>query len=106
MTLDEYATYVAGIVDIESGRAILPGKLAYIALGLAGEAGEVADAIKKVFRDGTQDLGPAADELGDVIFYWSCMCVITGRTPSEVLRASAEKVERKLGRGEPEPEGE
>ena len=58
---------------------------------------EVADAIKKVFRDGTQDLNPAGDELGDVIFYWACMCIITGRAPSEVLKASAEKVERKLG---------
>jgi len=48
--------------------------LAYPALGLAGEAGEVADHIKKVFRD---DAGVVdgerrqrlADELGDVLWY-------------------------------------
>jgi len=97
MTLDDYATYVAGIVGIEAGQSVSRDKLAYIALGLAGEAGEVADEVKKMFRDGLDDLTPAADELGDVIFYWSCLCVISGRDPSDVLRASAEKVERKLG---------
>ena len=97
MTLDEYASHVAGIAGIEAGQPLSMDKLAYVALGLAGEAGEVADEVKKMFRDGLDDLTPAADELGDVIFYWSCLCVIAGRNPSEILRASAEKVERKLG---------
>lgn len=97
MTLDEYAAQVAAVAGISSGAKVSNEKLAYVALGLAGEAGEVADAVKKMFRDGHEDLTDAADELGDVIYYWSCMCVLSGRTPSDVLRASAEKVERKLG---------
>ena len=97
MTLDEYAREVAAVVGIEAGGPVTNDKLAYIALGLAGEAGEVADNVKKMFRDGLDDLGPAADELGDVIFYWACLCTMAGRAPSDVLRQSAEKVHRKLG---------
>jgi len=97
MTLDEYAREVAAVVGIEAGAPVTNDKLAYIALGLAGEAGEVADNVKKMFRDGLDDLGPAADELGDVIFYWACLCTMAGRSPSDVLRQSAEKVHRKLG---------
>jgi 2'-5' RNA ligase/NTP pyrophosphatase (non-canonical NTP hydrolase) len=97
MGLDAYVEQVAAVVNIVAGKPVSNEKLAYVALGLAGESGEVADDIKKVLRDGTSDLSGAADELGDVIYYWACMCVICGRTPSDILRASAEKVERKLG---------
>ncbi len=97
MKLEDYAAEVAAVAGVVPGQPISNEKLAYLALGLAGEAGEVADEIKKVLRDGKTDLTEAADELGDVIFYWSCLCVHFGRDPAEVLRQSAEKVHRKLG---------
>lgn len=97
MTLDEYAKKVSDVIGIEPGGNVSGRKLAYLALGLAGESGEVADAVKKIFRDGHDDFTDAADELGDVIYYWACLCTVSGRRPSDVLRASAEKVERKLG---------
>lgn len=43
--------------------------LEYTALGLAGEAGEYANKIKKVIRDGTYDSDALAGELGDVLWY-------------------------------------
>ena len=44
--------------------------LAYLALGLAGEAGEFADHIKKVLRDGVElDVEAAIEELGDIAWY-------------------------------------
>ena len=69
------ATYGESVVRISSDRKaydIL--KLAYTALGLSGEAGEVADKIKKIIRD---DFGYISDikrtelikELGDVMWY-------------------------------------
>ncbi len=45
--------------------------LEYTALGLAGEAGEYANKVKKVIRDGSSAFNRAAliDELGDVLWY-------------------------------------
>lgn len=67
----------------ETGRtAIYPGAddprspvgLSYVALGLAGEAGEVADRVKKVIRDSNGVMNDQtrlmlAQELGDVLWY-------------------------------------
>jgi len=53
MTIDEYAAWAATL-----GRAPLNADkemLAYLGLGLAGEAGEVADRLKKFLRDGAWD---------------------------------------------------
>src|SRR5690606_11741534 len=44
-------------------------QLAYVALGLTGEAGEFANKVKKVIRDGTFNATALASELGDVLWY-------------------------------------
>ncbi len=44
----------------------------YLALGLAGEAGEVANKVKKIIRgDGNANMELIAEELGDVLWYLS-----------------------------------
>jgi|TARA_R110000824_G_scaffold305853_1_gene493609 NTP pyrophosphatase (non-canonical NTP hydrolase) len=53
-------------------------KLMYPALGLAGEAGEVANKIKKIIRDGESKMPPdwkeqVASELGDVLWYCAAL---------------------------------
>lgn len=60
--------------------AVYPDKggikgLAYTALGLTGESGEVANKVKKLLRDGmTLDKIPAiVDELSDVLWYISAV---------------------------------
>ena len=55
----------------------------YMALGLAGEAGEVANKAKKIIRDGAGTLTDArrqdiADELGDVLWYCAGVATVLG----------------------------
>jgi NTP pyrophosphatase (non-canonical NTP hydrolase) len=99
MTIDEYAAWAAGIPR-GSPAAGTPADdllyLAYLGLGLAGEAGEVVEHVKKRLRDGTWDPDRMAEELGDVVYYWACLCVAAGRSPSAVLAASAAKIEARL----------
>lgn len=45
--------------------------LYYCTLGLAGEAGEVANKVKKFIRDGKFDSVGIIDEVGDVLWYVS-----------------------------------
>ena len=58
------------------GTAIYPNeaKVTYPALGLAGEAGEVANQVKKIIRDDggqltTERANKIIDELGDCLWY-------------------------------------
>ncbi|HXN42644.1 MAG TPA: nucleoside triphosphate pyrophosphohydrolase family protein [Xanthobacteraceae bacterium] len=91
MSIDEYAAWAATL-----GKQPLSADaemLSYLGLGLAGEAGEVADRLKKFLRDGKWDAEGLAEELGDVIYFWACLCLCAGRKPSQVLAASRRKIE-------------
>lgn len=63
------------------------------ALGLAGEAGEVADLLKKhVHHHKPLDRGALVKELGDVLWYLAFLCEANGITLEEVASANAEKL--------------
>nr|WP_247363259.1 nucleoside triphosphate pyrophosphohydrolase family protein [Bradyrhizobium sp. 156] len=87
MTIDEYAAWAATIAKVDERPS--NERLSYLGLGLAGESGEVADHIKKLLRDDWLDQAGLVEELGDVIYYWACLCVATGQQPSELLKTSA-----------------
>lgn len=95
MTIDDYAEWAgrtAGVSEATADRE----KLAYLALGLAGEAGEVAEQFKKLIRDGKLDRAHLAEELGDVIYYWSCLCRVAGASPTELMEASRAKIDGRI----------
>ncbi|MFO1059608.1 MAG: MazG nucleotide pyrophosphohydrolase domain-containing protein [Dongiaceae bacterium] len=101
MTLDDYAAWAAGL---RGGRPAAEGDaaddrlyLAYLGLGLAGESGEVVEHVKKLLRDGRWDPAAVAEELGDLIYYWACLCAATGTAPSALLQASARKIAARSG---------
>ena len=53
-------------------------KISYPALGLAGEAGEVANKVKKLMRDGVNNMpdnwrDDIASEIGDVLWYCAAL---------------------------------
>jgi NTP pyrophosphatase (non-canonical NTP hydrolase) len=72
--------------------------LCYLALGLAGEAGEVANKVKKVYRD---DAGTDAiiDELGDVLWYLSETARELGTSLEVVAHLNIKKLEERHLKG-------
>lgn len=68
----------------------------YPALGLAGEAGEVANRIKKSLRGGTDfDIVKVAEELGDVMWYVAALCDDLGISLEDVCRENIAKLARR-----------
>src|SRR5262245_43962572 len=98
MQIDDYATWAAKVAEVPAGGTMDRERLSYLALGLAGESGEVADHVKKLLRDGERAWSPekVAEELGDVIFGWAALCAAVGRKPSDILAASRAKIEKRI----------
>lgn len=76
----------------------------YPTLGLAGEAGEVAEKIKKVLRDNNGVIDDARrddikKELGDVLWYVSQIASELGLSLDEIADLNIEKLYSRLERG-------
>jgi NTP pyrophosphatase (non-canonical NTP hydrolase) len=96
MQIDEYAAWAAQIAKVAPTATPDPARLAYLGLGLTGEAGEVAELIKKLLRDGAWSAERIGDELGDVFYYLAALCAASGHRPSDILAASRAKIEARL----------
>ena len=77
--------------------------LEYPTLGLAGEAGEVANIVKKIQRDNEGVLtdevrGKLKDELGDVLWYISACADELGLTLQEIAEYNVNKLAKRHGR--------
>jgi NTP pyrophosphatase (non-canonical NTP hydrolase) len=69
-------------------------------LGLVGEAGEVAEKIKKLIRDSSQFQNEEImKELGDVVFYATALANIYGKGLQEVLELNIIKLDDRQKRG-------
>lgn len=94
--------------------AIYPSKgldLFYPVLGLVGEAGEVAEKIKKVFRDknGVVDEARRMElikELGDVLWYLANLSTDLGLSLGEIAQKNLEKLFSRKARGTIHGEGD
>jgi NTP pyrophosphatase (non-canonical NTP hydrolase) len=78
--------------------------LAYPALGLAGEAGEVAEHAKKAIRDdggsvSEERRAAMSKELGDVLWYVAQIASELGLELEEVARENLEKLTSRQQRG-------
>lgn len=74
-------------------------RVIYPALGLAGEAGEVAEKVKKWIRDGNLDPDAVKKELGDVLWYVAAVASDLGLTLDDVASANVQKLESRAARG-------
>ncbi|WP_108652999.1 nucleoside triphosphate pyrophosphohydrolase family protein [Dongshaea marina] len=74
--------------------------LVWNALGLTGEAGEVADLIKKgVFHQHGVDKEQLKKELGDCLWYISALCSTAGIELAEVMQANIDKLNTRYPQG-------
>lgn len=102
MNVDDYQkfTRTTAIYPCSGSRDI--NEFSYLALGLTGEAGEVAEKVKKRIRDGTWNREDFVKELGDVFWYLARLCDATGINCTEVLetnyvKLSLRKLNNKIG---------
>lgn len=76
--------------------------LEYPTLGLAGEAGEVANIVKKIQRDHGGEISDEIraklkDELGDVLWYISACADELGLTLEEIAEFNVGKLAKRHG---------
>lgn len=86
--------------------AIFPQALGamYPALGLCGEAGEVAELVKKAYRDDGGDFDPARlealhKELGDCLWYIATLAALAGLSLADIAQANLAKLASRQARG-------
>ena len=81
--------------------AIFPKELGvqYLALGLTGEAGEVANKVKKIMRDGKFDREAIADEVGDCLWYIAALCRDLNVNMQDVADNNIKKLKDRQERG-------
>jgi NTP pyrophosphatase (non-canonical NTP hydrolase) len=99
MTFEEYQSEA-------SQTALYPRRLSnleYPTLGLAGEAGEVANIVKKIQRDNNgvitdETRAKLQDELGDVLWYISACADELGLTLDEIAAYNVNKLAKRHGR--------
>lgn len=76
----------------------------YPSLGLSAEAGEVANKVKKIYRDkgGVLDDDTRiaiSAEIGDVLWYCACLCSDLNIHLSTVAKGNLDKLNSRLARG-------
>ena len=99
MNFDEYQ-------EAASRTALYPRRLKnleYATLGLAGEAGEVANIVKKIPRDFGGEItdeirAKLKDELGDVLWYVSACADELSLTLNEIAEFNVEKLAARHGK--------
>jgi NTP pyrophosphatase (non-canonical NTP hydrolase) len=92
--IDMYSQFVEDKM-ITKGRE----RLIENALGLTGEAGEVSEKIKKLFRDNRIDDDAVLRELGDVLFYTVALSNIFGGSLVKIIELNMEKLNERVKNG-------
>lgn len=101
MTFDEYQK--RALTTVISSNDELKDTLHWV-LGINGEAGEVAEKVKKIIRDkggkiSEEDKQELAKELGDVLWYLAVFAHDLGFSFDKVATSNLEKLQSRKSRG-------
>lgn len=95
MTPNDYQKLAARTLIDSPERPLTDGEIMIVwcAIGLAGEAGEVVDNIKKaIFHRHGLNQGQLQKELGDVAWYLAGLCTKLGFSLEDVMRQNIDKL--------------
>jgi NTP pyrophosphatase (non-canonical NTP hydrolase) len=95
-----YADFVKLRFKAETPDTLHVGALLHAAVGIAGEAGELLDAVKKTWvYERPLDIANLVEELGDLEFYMQAMRAELGITREQVLEANVQKLLKRYPTG-------
>ena len=94
LDMDKYQQQAATTAIYDQKHAII-----YPALGLAAEAGEVANKVKKIVRDGKLDKEAIGSEIGDCLWYIAAICKDLGLKMEDVAQANLDKLRQRQEKG-------
>ena len=94
MDMDDFQKLAAETAIYSNKHAVI-----YPALGLAAEAGEVANKVKKILRDGDFDRKAIADEIGDCLWYIAALCRDLNVSMNDVAQTNLHKLQDRQKRG-------
>ena len=94
ISMNYYQKQAAGTAIYDTKHAVI-----YPALGLAAEAGEVANKVKKILRDGKFDRTAISDEIGDCLWYIAALCRDLNVDMTTVATRNLEKLYDRKERG-------
>jgi len=108
INFDHYQEFTDEVADYPTEKGKVP---MYPALGLAGEAGEVCDNIKKIHRDDGGTLTEARrqklrGELGDTLWYLARIAIHAGFSLSDIASYNINKLRDRKARGKIHGDGD
>lgn len=87
-------------LDILNSLTVPRCELLHAAMGIAGEAGELLDAIKKhVIYDKPLDMQNVVEELGDLRFFMQAMQNLLFISDSEIIKHNVDKLSKRYKKG-------
>lgn len=109
MTPDEYQRFTRETATYPGVGTSSPEAIIYCALGITGEAGEIAEKIKKVIRSGggfkalddqrSEFEGDLVKEIGDVCWYLARLSDELGYSLEQIFKLNADKLRSRKDRG-------
>ena len=102
MNVNDYQRLAARTLVDEPGFEISPEQLMIVwsAIGLAGEAGEIAELVKKgIFHQHGIDVERFKKELGDVLWYVAALCTELNVDMSEIMQKNIQKLKLRYPNG-------
>jgi NTP pyrophosphatase (non-canonical NTP hydrolase) len=102
MDADQYQQLAARTLLVHPGFVLTESEMMILwnSTGLAGEAGEVSELIKKgIFHRHGLDDEALQKELGDVMWYVAGLCTKLGFSLSDIMQANVDKLKARYPSG-------